>query len=432
VSAVRVADARTIPRTRRLVAGGALVLAGTGIWQLSNFLFNALAARWLSPERYGDLAAAVGLIYLASPVVVSVQTVASRTATTLLAAGRARELRGLVRFYAFRLGFVAVLGAAALALFSRPIAELLHLRSSIPVVLVGVAFVLSLMTHLQRGVLQGLQRFAAFGGGSAVEGVTKLVAVVVLLRLVAANESVAMTAFLIAGAIALVYNGLVLRTLPDTTERVVPLEHPYRYSLETLGTLVGLAVLLSADVIAANRYLPAAAAGRFAAISLAGKTVFFASSAFVSLAFPIFSERQDRGVDPRRAFATSVGIVTAIALAVVGVYAAHPSLLVGAIFGHRYLEVAGAVPWMAAIFAQYAVVYLAAMYLLSQRRAAGPRVLAVAVVAQLAAFRIVHASTADLMRTQALVFGVTAMVLMAFALLGRGRTAEPTEAPWAP
>jgi O-antigen/teichoic acid export membrane protein len=318
-----------------------------------------------------------------------------------------------------------------LALFSRPVAELLHLRSSMPVMLVGAVFLLSTITHLQRGVFQGLQRFAAFGGGSAIEGITKLVAVVVIVRGIWPTESGAIAAFIVAGFVALIFNGVVLRRLPDTTDRVVPLDRPYRYSLETLATLVGLAMLLSSDVIAANRYLGARTAGEFAAISLAGKTVFFASSAFVALAFPMFGERQERGRDPRGALGTTMLVVGGIALAMVAVYAVRPTLLVSAIFGERYLGAAGYVPWMAAIFAMYSIAYLAAMYLLSQRRPAGARALAVAVLVQLTAFRVLHGDIADLMTTQAIVFGVMAVVLSGFAFLRRPNEVVREEvAPW--
>ena len=128
-------------------------------------------------------------IALSAPLFLSIQTVTSRTATSLYAVGRARELRGLARFYALRLGFAAALLGVVAVLFSGPVAQVLNLRSSLPVALLGVIFVLSTETHLQRGVVQGLQRFGAFGLGSALEGVAKIVAVIVLVRYVWPTET---------------------------------------------------------------------------------------------------------------------------------------------------------------------------------------------------------------------------------------------------
>ena len=419
-----------VPARGRLITGGAIVIGGTAIFQASNFLFNSIAARTLGPDKYGDLAATVGLIYLASPFLLSIQTVASRTTTTLYAAGRARELRGLTRFYGFRLAFGAALVGVMAVLLSGPVSQVLHLRSSLPISLLGAVFVLGTLSHLQRGVVQGLQRFGVFGAGSAIEGVTKIAAVFVLLRWVWPNESGAILALMIASAFSIAFNGAVLHRLPDTTERVRPVEHPYRYSLQTLGTLVLLAMLLSTDVIAANRYLSSQAAGLYAAVSLSGKTVFFATSALTAIAFPVFSHRQDRGEDSSRAFLGLLGIVGAASGVVTGLYFAAPTILVRAIFGSKYASASVFVPWMAIAFAAYSLTYLVGMYLLSQRRAIGTGILAIFAVAQLAGFRVYHADIWQLIGVQLFVLGATAVTMTIAALISRdapGEEISPTE-----
>src|SRR5207244_1441096 len=70
VSAAEAQALRTPDRARtitggRLLTSGAIVVAGTGVFQISNFLFNSIAARALGPAGYGDLAAVIGIIYLA-------------------------------------------------------------------------------------------------------------------------------------------------------------------------------------------------------------------------------------------------------------------------------------------------------------------------------------------------------------------------------
>jgi O-antigen/teichoic acid export membrane protein len=409
-----------VPARGRLLTGGAMVIGGTAIFQASNFLFNSIAARTLGPDKYGDLAAVVGLVYLASPFLLSIQTVASRTTTSLYAAGRARELRGLTRFYGFRLAFGAALVGALAVLFSGLVSQVLHLRSSLPVALLGAVFVLATLSHLQRGVVQGLQRFGALGVGSVLEGVGKVVAVVVLLKWVWPNESGAIFALVIASVFPIAFNGAILHRLPDTTERVQPMEHPYGYSLQTLGTLVLLAMLLSTDVIAANRYLSSQTAGLYAAVSLSGKTVFFATSALTAIAFPVFSHRQDRGEDSRWALLGLLGIVAVASAAIVGLYFAVPTILVHAIFGSRFAGASAFVPWMAIAFAGYSLVYLVGMYLLSQRRRIGAAILGVSAVAQLAGFRVYHADIPQLIGVQLSVLCATAATMTIAALMARG------------
>jgi O-antigen/teichoic acid export membrane protein len=423
-----------VPERSRIASGGAMVVVGTAVFQASNFLYNSLAARALGPSTYGDLAAVVGLVALTSPLFMSVQTVASRTATALYAGGRARELRGLLSFYTARLVFAAVLVASVAALFSGPVAELLHLGSSLPIVLLAGIIVLGVISHLQRGVLLGLQRFAVFGLGSAIEGITKIAACVVLLLWVWPSVSGAIVALGVASACTIAFSGAVLHKLPSTTERVRPVEHPFRYSLETLATLVLLAMLLSTDVIAANRYLAPDLAGLYAAVSLSGKTVFFATSALTTFAFPLFSDRQDHNEDSRPILLALGGTVVVISAGIVGLYVVAPTFLVHAIFGPSYVGAAPFVPWAAVAFAGYSLVYLAGMYLLSQRRAVGTAVLGVFAVAQLAAFRLLHRDLAQLVMVEVMVLGACAGAMLVAAALGRGggRRDAQKDAPWRP
>ena len=426
MSAVQASAIRTPVRTR-LITGGAMVVAGAAVFQAANFLFNTIAARMLGPAGYGDLAAVVGIIALSAPLFLPIQTVTSRTATSLYAEGRARELRGLARFYALRLGFAAALLGVVAVLFSGPVAQVLNLRSSLPVALLGVIFVLSTETHLQRGVVQGLQRFGAFGLGSALEGVAKIVAVIVLVRYVWPTETGAIVALAFAGVCSLAFNGAILHGLPDTLERVRPIEHPYRYSVQTLGTLLLLAMLLSTDVIAANRYFAAQTAGLYAAVSLSGKTVFFATSALTTFAFPVFSHRQDSGQDSRKALFALLAVVATCAAAVVGLYFIAPTILVNAIFGSQYTDAAEFVPWMAIAFAAYSIVYLVGMYLLSQRRRVGAAILGVAAVTQLAGFRFLHGGIPEFISVQLVVLTCTAAALVAAAVIAGRRPARPSE-----
>ena len=63
MSAVEARAIRTTAATR-LLTGGAMVVAGTAVFQASNFAFNSIAARALGPVGYGDLAAVIGIVYL--------------------------------------------------------------------------------------------------------------------------------------------------------------------------------------------------------------------------------------------------------------------------------------------------------------------------------------------------------------------------------
>ncbi|MGZ4149472.1 MAG: lipopolysaccharide biosynthesis protein, partial [Actinomycetota bacterium] len=289
---------------------------------------------------------------------------------------------------------------------------------AIPIALLSVVFVLSAVTHLQRGVLQGAHRFGQFGASSAIEGWAKVFVAVALLRWVSASPASVIVAIAAAGCVGAFGNWWMLRSMPPSEYGVMPQAHPYRFSAQTLGTLLLLALLLSVDVIAANRYLPETAAGLYAALSLTAKTVFFATSAITTFAFPVFSERQDLGQDARPLLLSVLGAVVAVVVCATAGLSAFPSAFLGALFGERFLAAAPYVPWAAVAFGLYAVVHVCSMYLLSQGRALGLGVLAACALAQLAGLRAFHDAIPTFLAVQTTVFGLGAVALVFIALVG--------------
>ncbi len=415
-------------RPSRLVAGGVAVVVGTAAFQVANFLTNAVAARALGPESYADLAAVIGLVYHSSPFFVSLQTVASRLTTMLIAEGHGRKVRGILAYYATRVTAVVASAGAILALGSGLVAAALRISSALPIALLSIVFAFSTLTHLQRGVLQGARRFGQFGASSAIEGWMKLLTVVVLLRVVVASPSIVIVGLIVGGGAAAVVNWSMLRSMPPSEYGVLPEAHPYRLSVHTLGTLLLLAMLLSVDVIAANRYLPDTTAGIYAALSLTAKTVFFATAALTTFAFPLFSEHHDLRQDARPTLLWILGLDVAIVVCATLVLTAFPSAFLGALFGQRFLAAAPFVPFAALAFGLYAIVHVCAMYLLSQGRTVGIVVLGACSLAQLAGLRAFHDSIPDLLTVQAAVFAAGAVALLAVALLAH-RDRSDQEAP---
>jgi O-antigen/teichoic acid export membrane protein len=288
--------------------------------------------------------------------------------------------------------------------------------------MLGSLFVLFSVTHLQRGVLQGTQAFGRYGISAAFEGVVKVVTAAAIMLLVLRTATAAVLAIPVAAASAIGLNWILLRSLPRAEGRVRPVAHPYRYSLFTLATLVLLAALQSADVIAGRHYLDATTAGLYAAVSLSGRVVFFATASLTYFMFPIFSERQDRGSDGRGSLAAGLAVVAVVSSVIVGVYFLAPRLLIQSLFGARFGVAGHYIGWMGIAFGLYGAGYLAAMYLLSQGRHVGLLVLGCAVLLQLAGLYVFHASIARVITVQMVVFAATAVSLIAIALTTRSGT----------
>lgn len=408
---------RFLRARRSLVRGGSLLVGATLLWHASNFAFNAVAARLLGPRGYSELAAAVVLLYVASPVLVSVQTIASRATTALNVHGRATEIRPALGAYLRRIAFVAVLVSGGLTLASSGVARFLRLHSGVPIAIVGVGLCLSLLTHCQRGVFQGAQRFDRFAASAAVEATAKVVGAVALLAVWRSVDS-AVAAIPLAAACGLAANTLLLRFLPASQRSSEPVALPgtaYE-SAAALVTFVILALLLSADILAAKRYLPPNTAGIYAAVSLCGKIVYFATSAASLLLFPHFTERDERRRDGRKILGVSLGVVAMLSGILVIIFFLVPAIVVVPLYGAGYRAAEPFLGWIAIAFACYALANLAATYLLARRSWLGAAALSVAALVQLAALYSFHGSIGEVVTVQVVVLGATAIALVTLAL----------------
>jgi O-antigen/teichoic acid export membrane protein len=228
----------------------------------------------------------------------------------------------------------------------------------------------------------------------------------------------AVAAIPLAAACGLAMNSLLLRFLPASGRRSGPVAFPGADygSAAALVTFVVLALLLSADILAAKRYLPPSTAGIYAAVSLCGKIVYFATSAASLLLFPHFSEHHERKRDGRRVFGAALGVIAALSGILVAIYFVVPAIVVTPLYGAGYRAAEPFLGRIAIAFACYALAYLAATYLLALRSWLGAAALAVAALVQLAALYSFHGSIGDIVTVQIGVLAATAIALVTLAL----------------
>jgi O-antigen/teichoic acid export membrane protein len=446
--AARHAPARSAPDTsRRMISGASLVLGGTMVGQASNFVFNAAGAHALGPSRYGVLAASVALLSFATPLLAALQSVASREATSLMARRQQQRMAPMLRHYGLRVAAGSLLLGGAVAAASGWLSGLFRLGSPWPVVLVGSIVPCYMVGHLLGGLLQGAERFGRFAAESVIEGLTKAVAGVLAMGLLWRSALSGMTAVALSGAAGLItYLVLtvpLLRRYPhpphpawghaapaapgrrmDRRERARRAPGVVGYSMTALVTYGLLAVMLSADTLIAKHYLSSEQAGLYAGVSLTGKIAFFAASSLFVIAFPVFSRHHDQGVSSGKWILIAGGVVCATGGLIAALFAAEPSWVVIPLLGARYRAAEHYVPWMAAVFALYALGYLMSIYLLARKCRGVIPVLGAAMAVQLAGFFAFHSTLTRMMGVLAAAFAVMVIGELPLVVLGGGPAAR--------
>ena len=431
-------------RMKRMLSGASVVVGGTLVWQVSGFIFNAVGAHALGPERYGVLAASTALLGFASPFLAALQAVASREATSLTARNDLRRIRPMLQHYGFRVGTGSLALGGATAAVSGWVSGLFHLGSPWFVVIVGAIIPCYAVSHLLGGLLQGIERFARFALESVVEGLTKAICGILAMGLLwrsALSGMLAVGASCVAGLIT--YLVLTLPVLKRTTLSAIAGQSPLPpatqarsshrrkprkgvpgivgYSMTALATYGLLAVMLSSDTLVAKHYLSSHLAGLYAGASLAGKIAYFATSSLFIIAFPVFSRQHDQGVGSGKWILAACAVVCTATGAIAAAFALEPAWVVIPLLGERYRAAEHYVPWMAAVFGLYALGFLVCTYLLARKQRGVIAVLSAAVVVQFAGFFSVHSTIAGMMTVLAVAFGVMLAGGMPLVLLGAQR-----------
>lgn len=350
--------------------------------------FTVVFARLLGGPGYGSLAALISAFIILMVPGQALQTTVAREVSTELAsgdpaagAGVKRWLRRLV-IAGFGIILVSVLArdllAAAIGVHELPWAAAATLPTG----------VLWLILSVERGALQGFQEYKIVGASMAVEQAARLVLGLLFVLMVSGDEAEVTGAFLGTPA-ALLATGLVLviplrRHLPARTH-----EHEHR-----LRELVGRAAVPVAalglvawmqdgQVIIVKHLATDDAAGDYAAAAVAAKAIMWVAIGLSLYLVPEAARRTHLGESATGVLARTLGIIAAIAV---------PMVLVYAVAGEPILRIAfkldgasDALPWLGLAMSLLALTYLAVQYQLALHRAAFIVALVLAAAAQPAA-----------------------------------------------
>ena len=306
-----------------------------------NYAYQLYMGRALGPEDYSVFGSLFAISYIIFVLSGTIQTSGARFISKFIGEGNKTGninylLRGLIK----RMFFLGIIVFLFFIFASSWIASFLNIESTIPVIIVGSVLLFSLLLPVNLGALQGLQKFKWLGSNSVINFSSKLLFGVILVS-IGFGVNGALGAMIIASAIALVISFIPLKSFLSPNYKVNPgfnFSELYRYSLPTMLAMFCSAVPANIDVIIVKHFFDAYDAGLYTAASVLGKIVLFLPAAIGTVMFPKVSMVNANGGNTKELLNKSL-IYTAFlsGLLTVG-YWFFPSIVVGAPFGHIYLE----------------------------------------------------------------------------------------------
>ena len=341
--------------------------------------FTIVLARVLGASDYGSLAALVSAFIILMVPGSALQIAVARHVSTSVAAGDPAAGAGVRRWLGHLLLATVVVALVAIPL--RPVlAAVLNVEEDWAAAAVPLTAMLWMLVSVERGALQGFQRYNLVAWSIIGEAGARLAFALLLVGI-----GLGVTGAFLGSVLSLVALGLVL-TRP--LFRQVP--HGEGTPLRDLlagawAPVIGLMLLFALQevhVIVVKHEATDDAAGSYAVAAVAAKAIIWVAVGLGMYLLPEAARRVRGGEDARPILLRTLALIAAVAVPMVVLYAAAAEPLLRAVFGEDLTGAAGALPWLGLAMALLACAYLAVQYLLAIGRVSFIGVLGVAAAAE--------------------------------------------------
>lgn len=387
-----------------LARGSMIVLIGSTLANAGAYAYHLVVGRMLGPVSYGELASLFSFSYILNVPSLVLQTVLTKYIAGFRAKNEIGKAKSLSVAMLRILSLAGLAGLVVMLPFMRMLADFLHINHPVSILFMYLTSALWLVTVVQTSLLQGFQMFVP---------AMVLTNVVTILRLVGGVVGAAL------GVVETVIAGFITG-LAGFAAYFVPLRFVYSakgsltgiarkdmitYSLPGAVSMLGITSLYSTDILLAKHYLPPVEAGYYAALSVMGKIVYFASSSVSYVLFPVVAERAKEQIGSHKLVYSALLAVLGVSGAITVVYFAVPTLALGLLFGASYYPAAPYLGWMGVFLSLYSLSYVLVMTLLGRGSTKVWGFVAVAALAQIVAIVFFHQNILSVITVSAIVSG---------------------------
>jgi O-antigen/teichoic acid export membrane protein len=276
---------------------------------------------------------------------------------------------------------------------------------------------------VNKGILQGAQRFYAVSGIGVLEMTVRLILGILLVKIGFAVSG-ALAAIVIATAVSyfatfISIKPLFKKTASKPNHITFDKKDILNYSLPALISATMLVIALNLDILLIKHYFAPAEAGMYAAISTIAKIILYATSPIVSVMFPMISEKTVNGERHYKLLFFSMAFVIVGSLLVLGLYVIAPAKIIGLLYGAEYVSAYQLLPEIGLAVLFYSLINLLANYYMVIKDFRFLWFFIIDVLALLIAILFFHSSILIVVRLIVLFFGLLFASLMLYYLFSK-------------
>jgi O-antigen/teichoic acid export membrane protein len=392
-------------RARTTIGGAPLMVVMLLGASIINYGSNVLFSRVLDPIGYGELTSLFALTVVLAVPTAAAQTVIAERIAVYTAEGNLDRVRYLVRYALAHIGVIALVAGVIYLALTPVVSSLLGLRHVGVAIALTPVLILAIMQPVALGVLQGLERFTAYGLVLLAVAVSR-VAFGLPWAAVEHGAGGALGGQAVGMFVVLAVTLWLLRHLFNTRGTGAATgglrRRPDATSLSASAAFIGFAILSNLDIILAKAFMSPHNAGVYAALSTVGKIITFLPTTIAVIMVPRAARAQSAG-SSSRILRLSALLVLALALLAAIPAALVPRTVVQVMFGSKYLAAIHGVLPIVIAGACLAMTYHLVVYSVTIRNRRWIWLLVVAVALQIAGIATFHNTPSQVAIVQAAV-----------------------------
>lgn len=335
-------------------AGSAVMLLGSNLYNLGQFIYHFLAGRILGKVYYGDLAAIISILGLFSIV----QGALGLTIVKYVASEKnSKKLTNFISFIFWTSFWVGAI-VATLTLITAPFfIKFLNLADPNIYFLLAPILFFYIMAHSGRSILQGLLKFERYIVSLLIESITKISLIFVFGAMLSLLLGI-MSSFLVIAAWLSSYLKFKVIEKPK-------LKPIFKYSLSVFIQGLALTSMYSTDLLLVKHFFPQDQASIYASLAVLGRVVFFGISPITQVMFPLIAKRYENNQSYLKILYLSLTLTMATSFFVVLIYRFFPNFIIGITFSKNFIEGAPILWWFGLFMAFLSLAMLLTQFYLS-------------------------------------------------------------------
>lgn len=319
-----------------LISGGAVIIIGSSIGNVFNYLFNLSMGRLLTVVEYGILASLISLFNIFIVFSVSITTVFSKFSASFIAKNKNDHIGILFKKGTMFIGLIGLIITLLIIIMSASIANFLKIKDILLIDLIAISLFFSFLSSVASGILQGLFRFFNYSMVYVLGALSKVILAIIFVFLsfhvfgpvwaILLSTGIAYLAAIYSLKNFLYKDKIKGLVLPNLHGELVS------YGLPVLLSSIGLTLIYTMDVILVKHFFSGVAAGQYAALSLMGRSIFFIVAPLSSVFFTLIAQKKERNENLSGTVFMSVALTAAPAIILSGVYFLFPGLILHVFF----------------------------------------------------------------------------------------------------